>query len=102
MAIIRAALGQPFEVTVMESPSTGYVWEPSQDSSTALQACPEPPPASQPQGKLDQLRLGGQRPRTLRFQGVQTGEHRLILILRRPWTTEVTPVDTVEHLVQID
>lgn len=102
MDTVRAALGQPFEVTVMESASTGYVWERSEDSSSAVQACLKPAPSVRPDDVRADMTVGARQPRALCFQGARRGEHRLILVLRRPWMVEGAPADTREILVQID
>lgn len=87
-------VGEVVQVTLEGNPSTGYLWEVDAVDETILQ------PVGEPEFRASSDRVGAGGLRILRFQAVAAGRTVMRLVYRRPWESDVEPLETFE--VQID
>lgn len=90
---ISAAVGSHLVVQLDESPTTGYAWAPAK-------ACDALPLAGDDFTSAAPGRVGGGGQRCLQFDVRQPGEHRLDLVLMRPWEGADAAVDRFTVTVQ--
>lgn len=90
---IAAAVGSQLVVQLDESPTTGYAWAPAK-------ACDALPLADDDFTSAAPGKVGGGGQRRLQFDVRQPGEHRLDLVLIRPWEGVDAAVDRFTVTVQ--
>jgi predicted secreted protein len=90
---ITVVVGTQLVVTLDESPTTGYTWAPPKGSD-ALPLIGDDFTLAAPGG------VGGGGQRRLRFNLRQAGEHRIELLLMRPWEGPDAAVDRFKVTVQ--
>ena len=90
---IAVAMGSQLVVQLDESPTTGYAWAPAE-------ACDALPLAGDDFTSAAPGRVGGGGQRRLQFDVRQPGEHRLDLVLMRPWEGADAAVDRFTVTVQ--
>lgn len=86
-------VGQTLVVTLSSNPSTGYSWTVSTapDSAVLTQEGDITYTPSNP----DVVMPGSGGSETVRFTATAAGTTKLVLDYRRPWETDVPPVETV-------
>jgi inhibitor of cysteine peptidase len=90
---VSLKVGQTLVVTLPSNPSTGYSWTVSgaPDSAVLTQEGDITYTPSNP----DVVMPGSGGSETVRFTATAAGTTKLVLDYRRPWETDVPPVDTV-------
>ena len=99
---IMVAVGQLFQVTLDENITTGYSWaiESQGDPACKLVNDAHQEPAALPSGGAPVVGRSGVR--LLLFQANQVGTGEIRLGYRRPWETNVPPVETFDLKVQVN
>jgi predicted secreted protein len=90
MPNLSVVVGHPFSLDLRENASAGFVWSLSANSSRAIvekKFVPSPPVPTAPVD-LGSLVVGGAHTRTLTFEALTPGQHKLKLWLGRPWMGE--------------
>lgn len=90
---VSVDVGSQLVVQLDESPTTGYLW-------AALQAGDALPLSGDHFTPAAAGGVGGGGLRRLQFDVRQPGEHRLELVLMRPWEGEAAAVDRFKVTVQ--
>jgi inhibitor of cysteine peptidase len=80
--------GQILTIKLAANPTTGYSWELVESEGAILQQVGEP------EYEAESDLLGAPGTQTLRFEAVEAGQMELRLAYRRPWETDVEPVET--------
>jgi inhibitor of cysteine peptidase len=80
--------GQTLTIKLEANPTTGYSWEFVGSEEAVLRQVGEP------EFEADSDLLGAPGTQTLRFEAVEAGQTELRLVYRRPWETDVEPVET--------
>lgn len=93
---VEVAVGQQILVTLDGNPSTGYSWEVKDLDTSLLEQVGE----AEFESRAPSL-LGSGGTLTLTFKALQAGTTTLTLVYRRPWETEVEPIDTFSVTVVI-
>ena len=83
-------------VALQGNPGTGYAWEVLPADVAVLEQVGEW--EFEPQSNL----AGAPGTMTLRFRAVEAGQQVLQLVYRRPWETDVPPLDTFEVTVIVN
>jgi inhibitor of cysteine peptidase len=87
--------GQTLTIKLEANPTTGYSWEFVEPEKAILEQVGES--EYEPESDL----LGAPSTQTLRFEAVQPGQTELKLVYRRPWETDVEPLETFTVLVTV-
>jgi inhibitor of cysteine peptidase len=80
--------GQTLTIKLEANPTTGYSWEFVGSEEAVLRQVGEP------EFEANSDLLGAPGVQTLRFEAVEAGQTELRLVYRRPWETDVEPVET--------
>ena len=96
---VSLQVGQTLVVTLASNPSTGYSWAISTvpDAAVITQDGEITYAASNP----DVVMPGSGGTETARFTAVAAGTTTVVLDYRRPWETDVPPVETVTLVVTV-
>jgi inhibitor of cysteine peptidase len=87
--------GQTLTIELKANPSTGYSWQFVESKGAILKQLGEP------EFEAESDLLGAPGMQTLRFEAVEAGQMELRLVYRRPWETDVEPVETFTLIVTV-
>jgi inhibitor of cysteine peptidase len=88
---VTLASEQDFSIQLASNPSTGYSWGVLDYDPAVLQLVGEPEYVSEANR---QQRVGAGGWEVIRFRSVAAGQTQLKLGYRRPWETNVAPIET--------
>jgi len=91
---IELMVGQIFELELRENPTTGYRWE-IEEMGSELRKLPKE------KYLPDSKAVGSGGRRTMEFEALKTGVTKVRLVERRPWETDVPPVQKFEVRVSV-
>ena len=94
----KVIVGDSICVVLEENPSTGYTWEYTEEPEGRLELTE----TRVFEGEESEPKMvGAPVTRVWKFTAVKEGEVTLRYIYRRPWETDVEPVDAVEYKINI-
>lgn len=93
---IEMKTGDELVVTLQGNPGTGYGWEVVPVDEAVLKQVGDW--EFEPESDL----VGAPGKMTLRFRAVESGQQALQLLYRRPWETDVPPLNTFEVTVVVN
>ncbi len=96
--VVRVPLGQVLVVRVAANPTTGYSWAWNETAAAGVLAQDGAPVMAEKTGP--QL-VGAGGTQTWRFRAAKSGTGELRLDYRRPWESEVAPVQTQSWRIEV-
>jgi len=94
----EAVVGDSVCVVLDENPSTGYGWEYRAEPEGLLDLIETQ--SFEAEGSDPNL-MGAPVTTVWKFSAVSEGEVTLTYVYRRPWETDVEPVETIEYFIRI-
>ena len=99
LGVTKAVIGDSICVVLEENPSTGYAWEYTEAPEGLLEFIDT---RSFEGEDADPKMIGAPVTRVWKFTAVKEGEVTLRYVYRRPWETDVEPIDAVKYRILIE